>query len=52
MQSRITFDTQLKITLLPKNIIMLHPYPLYNGHLSTLATFFCPQGGHYGELWL
>ena len=21
-----------------------------NGHLSTMATFFCPQGGHHREV--
>ena len=24
--------------------------PLYNGHLSTMATFFCSQGGHCREV--
>ena len=23
-----------------------------NGHLSTTATFFCPQGGRFGEVQL
>ena len=26
--------------------------PLYNGHLSTLVTFFGPHGGHCGEVQL
>ena len=26
--------------------------PLYNIHLLTMATFFCPQGGHGGEVLL
>ena len=26
--------------------------PLYNGHLSTMATLFCPQGGRCGEVHL
>ena len=28
------------------------PLPPHNGHLSTTATFFCPQGGHCGEVQL
>ena len=26
--------------------------PLYNGHLFTMATFFCPPGGHCREVQL
>ena len=26
------------------------PLPRHNGHLSTTATFFCPQGGRCGEV--
>ena len=26
--------------------------PLYHGHLSIMATFFCPQGGHCKEVQL
>ena len=26
--------------------------PLYNGHLFTAVTFFCPQGGHCGQVQL
>ena len=26
--------------------------PLYNGHLSTAAILFCPQGGHCREVQL
>ena len=26
--------------------------PLYNGHLSTMTTLFCPQGGRCGEVHL
>ena len=26
--------------------------PLYNGRLSTISTFFCPQGGHCREVQL
>ena len=26
--------------------------PLYNGHLFTAATIFCPQGGHCGQVQL
>ena len=28
------------------HIAPLHPH---NGHLSTMTTFFCPQGGHCGD---
>ena len=28
------------------------PLPSHNGHPSTTATFFCPQGGRYGEVRL
>ena len=28
------------------------PIPPYNGHLSTKANFFCPQGGRCGEVRL
>ena len=28
------------------------PLPPYNGHHSTTATFFCPQGSHCGEVRL
>ena len=38
---------QKKPVLLPKKkITSLSPH---NGHLSTTATFFCPQGGRYGD---
>ena len=26
--------------------------PPNNGHLSSMATFLCPQGGRYGEVQL
>ena len=31
------------------HIAPLHPH---NGHLSTMTTFFCPQGGRCGEVQL
>ena len=38
---------QKKHVVLPKT-----PLPPHNGHLSTPVTFFCPQGGSYGEVRL
>ena len=38
---------QKKPVLLPKKKIT--SLPPHNGHLSTTATFFCPQGGRYGD---
>ena len=37
-----------KINML-KNCYITPPPP-HKGHLSTTATFFCPQGGHCGEV--
>ena len=36
----------------PKKSCHITPLPPYNGHLSTKATFFCPQGGRFGEIQL
>ena len=35
-----------------KKIVILQILPSHNGHLSTRAIFFCPQGGHCGEVRL
>ena len=35
-----------------KKMVILHPLPLHNGHLSTTATFLCPQGTRCGEVRL
>ena len=36
----------------PKKRCHITPLPPHNGHLSTTATFFCPQGGRCGEVQL
>ena len=37
----------------PKKIVMLHcTHTSPHGHLSTTASFFCPQGGRGGEVKL
>ena len=33
----------------PKINCHIAPLPPHNGHLSTMTTFFCPQGGHCGD---
>ena len=35
-----------------RKICQITPLPPRNGHLSTTATFFCPQGGHCGDVRL
>ena len=35
-----------------KNFGHITPLPGHNGHLSTTATFFCPQGGPFGDVRL
>lgn len=36
----------------PLTVTSLQHPPLYNAHLSTTATFFGRQGGHFGEVKL
>lgn len=47
---------KIYITLLPphnNNLYSKRLTPITsNGHLSTTATFFCPQGGRFGEIEL
>ena len=38
--------------LYPPKQLLHYPCTSHKGHLSTMATFFCPQGGCYGEVWL
>ena len=47
-------STNEHIVLPRKNSHVLCPLPPHNGHLSTMATFFCPQGDRFGEVpwWL
>ena len=42
-------STNKHIVLPRKNSHVLCPLPPHNGHLSTMATFFCPQGDRFGE---
>ena len=42
------YNTVNMLCSLKKKIIILQILPPHNGHLSTRATFFCPQGG---PLW-
>ena len=44
--SKHELSTKKPVLLPKKNITSLPPH---NGHLSTTATFFCPQGGRYGD---
>ena len=39
-----------KHVVLPNKNCLRTPLPSHNGHLSTTATFFCPQGGRCGEV--
>ena len=34
----------------PTSILAMQLLISTNGHLSTMVTFFCPQGGHCGEI--
>ena len=43
-------STNEHIVLPRKNSHVLRPLPPHNGHLSTMATFFCPQGDRFGEV--
>ena len=51
-----TVETPLTVTslqwpFLGRQVIhLLLLKPLNNGHLSTTITFFCPHGGHYGQV--
>ena len=42
----------IKMLYFLKTIFRITPLPPHNSNLSTAATFFCPQGGHCGEVRL
>ena len=50
----ITFLVRPFLEHVPQAETQCHitPLPPYNGHHSTTATFFCPQGSHCGEVRL
>ena len=44
--------TTINMLYSPKKFVDITPLPPHIGHLSTMATFLCPQGGLYGEVRL
>ena len=44
--------TTINMLYSPKKFFDITPLPPHIGHLSTMATFLCPQGGLYGEVRL
>ena len=50
--SKYELITKKHVVLPKKKLSCITPLPPYNDHLSTMATFFCPQGGHCGEMQL
>ena len=39
----------INILYSPQKYLSYYTLPPHDGHLSTTATFVCPQGGHCGE---
>ena len=41
--------TTINMLYSPRKFVDITPLPPHIGHLSTMATFLCPQGGLYGR---